>query len=599
VKLSDYVIRRVADLGVRHIFMLPGGGAMHLNDSVGRCPDIEFVCNLHEQASAIAAEAYARVTNNLGVALVTTGPGGTNAVTGVAGAWLDSTPCLFLSGQVKRADLKGNSGLRQLGVQEIDIVSIVSPITKYAVTITDPSRIRYEFDKAVYLAKEGRPGPVWLDIPLDIQAAAVEPTALEPFEPAPAPRQPHGHDLASKVADVIRRLNAAQRPVVLAGNGIRLAGAVEQFRRLLDRTDIPALTTWLGIDLLADDHPLFVGRPGAMAPRGANFALQNSDWLLVLGARLDMAMIGYAPDKLARGAARIMVDVDQHEIEKMGDCIDVPIRADASAFIDEFCRQADTVACVDRSAWHARCRDWKTRYPVVLPEHRAHTDGISAYAFSEALSEELAEGELIVPGSSGFASEIFLLVLKVKEGQRVFHNRGTGAMGFGLPAALGACLASGRRRTVSVDGDGGFQLNIQELATVARLQLPIKYFVINNNGFASIRASQRNYFGRLTGADATSGLLLPDICDVARGYGVRALRISDPQGLASQVRQVLDSAGPVVCDVVVLPDEERAPRLASRQRPDGSMASAPLEDLWPFLDRDELRANMIIPQLDG
>jgi acetolactate synthase-1/2/3 large subunit len=600
VKLSDYLIRFLVEEGVKHVFMLPGGGAMHLNDSLGGCPEIQYVCNLHEQACAIAAEAYARVGNNLGVALVTSGPGGTNAVTGVAAAWLDSTPCLFLAGQVKRADLKGDSGLRQLGVQEIDMVSIVRSITKYAVTVTDPQSIRCHLEKAVGLARAGRPGPAWVEIPLDVQAVSIEPDCLpglSAVERTLLTARPGGpvHD---PVAQAIEWLNAAKRPIVLAGNGIRLAGAEAKFLAFVQRLEIPVLTTRLGVDLIADDNPWLVGMPGGIAPRGANFALQNSDWLLILGARLDMALIAYAPDRLARAAKKIMVNIDPAEIGKLGRTIDLPVVADAGAFLDEFFRQSGSVSQKDRSDWIARCRHWKQAYPFVLPEHRRQESGISTYAFSEILSQELTGEDVVLPGNSGFCAEIFLTALRVKAGQRVFHNKGTGAMGFSQPAAIGACLASGGRRTVCVDGDGGFQLNIQELETVRRLNLPVKFFVINNAGFASIRSSQQNYFGRLTAADAASGLTLPDLLRVGEAYRLHAVRLTDPRTLAADVRAVLQAPGPSLCDVVVVPDEPREPRLASSQRADGSMVSRPLEDMYPLLTREEFLANMLVPPLE-
>ena len=598
IKLSDYVFRFVADLGVKHVFMVSGGGAMHLNDSLGRCPDIEFVCNLHEQASAMAAETYSKATNNLGVALVTTGPGGTNAITGVAGAWQDSTPCLFISGQVKRADMTGNRGVRQYGLQEIDIVSLVNPITKYAVTIMDPVTIRYHLEKAVYLAKSGRPGPVWIDIPLDVQASMIDQESLGGFDKKEVEQPFAKNDLEEKAAKAIELLNESERPLFLAGNGIRLAQAEGNFLRLIDRLGIPVETTWLAIDILPNSHPLFVGRPGSVAPRGANFALQNSDWLLTVGARLDTVLTGYAPDKLARTAKKIMVDIDPAEIRKMGAIIDVSVCTDAKSFILEFLKQSDRIKPKDRSAWMARCQEWKTKYPVILPEYRAQKGCVSTYYLSEILSEELKSDDLIVSGSSGAGIEIFLLVLKVKAGQRIFHTTALGPMGNGLPSTIGACLGGGRRRTVAVDGDGGFQLNIQELETVARLKLPIKFFVLNNQGYSSIRTSQHRYFGRLTGADATSGLTLPDIVKVASAYDLTTMRIVDQTDLREKIRAVLKSPGPVICDVMVAPDEPRAPSLSSMQRPDGSMVSKPLEDLWPFLDRQEFLTNMIIPPLD-
>jgi acetolactate synthase-1/2/3 large subunit len=598
MKVSDYLVDRVADLGVRHVFFVPGGAAMHLNDSLGGCSRLEFVANLHEQASAIAAEGYARVTNDLGVAMVTAGPGGTNAVTGVAGAWLDSSPVLFLSGQVKRADLKGDTGLRQLGVQEIDIVSIVRPITKYAVTITDPAQARFHFEKAIHLARSGRRGPVWLDVPLDVQASQIDPAGLAGYEPDEQNQEAGSERLPARVSRVLEMLDGAQRPVLLAGNGIRLAGAAALFRDLIDRIGIPVLTTWLGLDLLPDSHPLMIGRPGSVAPRGANFALQNADFLLSVGARLDMALTGYAHNRLARAARKVVVDIDPAEIRKLKTRIEEPIVSDAGAFLRQLDGQLGERPAPGWQSWVERCQRWKESYPVVLPEHRSRRDTVSTYAFSEALSEELAEGDVVVSGSSGSAIEIFLLAFRVKEDQRVFHNRGLGAMGFGLPHSIGACLASGRRRTVCVDGDGGFQFNIQELETVSRLDLPIKFFVLCNEGYSSIRTSQNRYFHRLVGADSSSGMTLPDLTKVASAFGLPTARISGGADLRRQIRHILAVKGPLVCEVASPADETRAPSLISTQRPDGSMVSKPLEDLWPFLDREEFRRNMIVEPLE-
>jgi acetolactate synthase-1/2/3 large subunit len=602
MKVSDYVVHFVAGLGVKHVFVLTGGGAMHLNDSLARCRNLEFVCNHHEQACAIAAESYAKATNNIGVAMVTTGPGGTNTLTGVAGAWLDSTPCLFISGQVKRADrmftANGSSlGLRQRGPQEIDIVSVVSPLTKYAATVTDPALLRFHLEKARYLALSGRPGPVWIDIPLDVQAMQIDENSLAGFTPEePIWSQTSG--LSHQVAEVITRLNRAERPLLLAGNGVRLAKAEKGFRQLVRSLGIPVETTWAAMDLLSHDDPLFVGRPGTLAPRGANFALQNCDFLLVIGSRMDLALSGWTPAHLARGAYKVFVDIDAAELAKFGNVIDAPICADAGVFIREMVAQSPAVLYQDRSPWRARCNDWKTRYPVVLQEHRQSEGPVSIYYLAEIISQEAGTEDQIVSGSSGTAVEIFLFAYPSKEGQRVIHTAGLGAMGFGLPASIGACLASGRRRTVCVDGDGGFQLNIQELATVAHLQLPIKFFILNNDGYAAIRGSQKSFFGEANiGCDRETGLTLPDVCKLAQAYGLATAAITDQADLRGQVRKVLDASGPVVCDVKVRIDEPRAPRVSSVQRPDGSFVSKPLEDLWPLLDREEFLANMIVPPL--
>lgn len=595
MKVSDYVGICLASLGVKHVFMLTGGGAMHLNDSFGHTPGLDYVCTLHEQSAAIAAEAYARVSENIGVALVTTGPGGTNAVTGVAAAWLDSTPCLFLSGQVKRADLSVGSGLRQRGVQEIDIVSIVRSITKYAVTVTDPESIRFHLEKAVYLAKDGRPGPVWIDIPLDVQAAKIEPTALAGFE-RPQPGATAPFDLAPSIEKTVEFLSVARRPILLVGNGIRLANAKPDLLRLVESMYIPVLTTRLGVDLLPYDHPMHVGMPGTIATRGANFALQNCDCLLVLGARLDMALIAYAPERLARGARKVMVNIDPLEISKLGASVDLAVVDDVGRFIRALRVRLDGQSRTDWQDWRVRCADWKQRYPLVLPEHRTGPE-ISVYAFSEALAGALAEDDLILPGSSGVACEIFLTAFRAKSGQRIFHNKGTGAMGFGPPASLGACLAGDRRRTICVDGDGGFQMNAQELETIRRLHLPIKFFVIDNGGYASIRASQDNYFKRLTGADASSQMTLPNVLEIARAYGLHAVDLADPACMSSTIIQALNCPGPVVCRVKTIEDEQRMPRVSSISKSDGSMESMPLEDMWPLLPRDEFLHNMIVSPL--
>jgi len=602
MKLSDYIIDVLVKHGVKHVFMLPGGGAMHLNDSLGkRGGEIEFVPVLHEQAASIAAEAYAKVTNKLGVAMVTSGPAGTNAVTGVAGAWLDSMPCLFISGQVKRADLKTGTSLRQLGSQEVDIVSIVQSITKYAVTITDPKDIRYHLEKALYLATYGRPGPVWVDIPLDVQATQIEPFELIPFSPEAVDCDNTKEKLRIRedIHKLIAMLQESKRPVLVAGNGIRIANAVEDFHRLLNVLNVPVLTTWLGMDLISEEDLLFAGRPGAIAPRGANFALQNADLMIVIGSRLDMAFTGYAHDNMAREAKKVIIDIDEAEIKKMNTKIHLPIVADAKVFILEFLNQLQRKNILwNFQPWVQRIQEWKKKYPIVLDEHR-HTAGrVSIYHFSETLAQQLPENSLIVSGSSGTAVELFLLAFAVKKGERIFHTRGLGSMGFALPAAIGACLAAGRKETICVDGDGGFQMNIQELAMVHYLQLPIKFFVLNNDGYASIRSSQQNYFQRLVAADKESGLGLPNLQKVAEAYGLATCCIDQQKDLGLQIRKVLAMKGPVLCEVMTLPEEQRKPRLSSMQRADGSMVSKPLEDLWPFLDREEFLSNMIIPVLE-
>ena len=610
MKLSDYVVSFIAEQGVKHVFLVVGGGAMHLNNSLADEKRLIPVCNLHEQASAIAAENYSKATNDMGVCLVTTGPGATNAVTGLAGAWLDSTPTLFISGQVKRPDRAFDSnnkplGMRQVGVQEVDIVSIVSPITKYAVTVLEPKEIRYHLEKAIYLARTGRPGPVWIDIPLDVQAAPIdEPARLPGFDPSElaslqASRITPG-DLKTQVGRILEKLNEAKRPMMLIGNGIRLSRAEAEMEQLLRLLDIPVEVTWLAIDLVADDDPLYVGRPGTIAQRGANFAIQNCDFLLTIGARLDRVVTGFSPEGFARAACKAMVDIDPTELNKMGSTIHFPICADAGEFMRAMLAQAPNVKKVDRSAWKRRCAEWRTRYPLVLPEHKVPDSRVSVYNFAEVISGVLNEGDFLISGSSGTGIELFLLAFRTKCRQRIFHTTALGAMGFGIPAAVGAGIVgatgTSRRNIVCVDGDGGFQFNIQELETIARLNLPVKFFVLNNDGYGSIRASQTAFFGGCRiGCDAATGQTLPDVRRVAEAYGIKTDLITSQRNLADEIRRVLATPGPVVCDVHIVLDEIRQPRLSSAQLPDGSFVSKPLEDLWPFLDREEFKANMLIP----
>jgi acetolactate synthase I/II/III large subunit len=609
IKLSDYVLQFVADQGVQHVFLVTGGGAMHLNASLAAEKRITPICNSHEQASAMCAESYAKAVNGLGVALVTTGPGGTNAVTGVAGAWLDSTPTIFLSGQVKRPDRMFDAvtgkplGMRQLGVQEIDIVSIVKPITKYAVVVVDPLEIRYELEKAHFLSLNGRPGPVWIDIPLDVQASPIpDPSTLRGFDASEHKAAMANANLKDEVRRVVEELQRSSRPLLFAGNGTRLARAEKQFSELRLLLDIPTVATWCAADLVPSDVPTFVGRPGNVAARGANFALQNCDFLLVLGARLDMAITGYAPQNLAREAHKVAVDIDPSELQKLYPHLQQPIISDCAAFLDELLVQLkvlkDPLNRSNWEEWNKRAADWKTRYGVVTDEHRKPEGLVSIFNLAEVIGTESKQEDKLVSGSSGSGIEIFLLACPTRSGQRIFHTAGLGAMGYGLPMSIGVCIGSGGRQTILVDGDGGFQFNIQELETVRRLQLPIKFFVLNNDGYASIRASQKAYFGEAQiGADTATGLTIPNLSKIAASYDIPAVVIEDQSNLREEVRRILAMPGPVMVDVRVIPDEVRAPRLQSYQKPDGSFVSKPLEDMFPFLSREEFLANMIVKPL--
>jgi acetolactate synthase-1/2/3 large subunit len=586
-KLSDYVVARLAE-EVRHVFFLPGGGCMHLVDSLRREERLTPVVCLHEQAAAVAADAYSQYTGRMGAALVTAGPGSTNAITGVAASWIDSIPVLFISGQAKSTELIADWHVRQMGIQEVDIVSLVGPITKYAATVRDPAEITLHLDEALYRCRAGRPGPVWLDIPLDVQGAlidATEPGDREPDRPAEVSAALDGW-----VSSTLGLIACARRPIVLAGNGIRLAGATADFVSWAERAGIPILTTWKAADLVPEEHPLYVGRPGSIGQRGANFALQNADLLIALGARMDLAQVGFDYPGFAPRARKVIVDVDGSEIAKLGFPVDVAAVTDAADFLTGLLQSAEPWH--DEEGWLARCVAWRRRYPIAPDGTRGPDATVDTYALIDVLSELLEPDDVLVPGSSGSCAEITMQAFRVKAGQRVLNSPGLGSMGFGLPASIGAAVASGRR-VVAVIGDGGLQHNIQELETLRRLGLPVKVFVLDNDGYASIRASQRNHFDGFLAADPASGLTLPRIAAVAEAYGLRTFQVDSGAGLEEAVGRVLGAPGPAVCVLRVDPDLATQPRLSTTVAPDGHITSRPLEDLWPFLDRDELAANML------
>ncbi len=595
-RVADFIADFVASLGVKQVFLLPGGGAMYLVDAVGKCPGLEVVACLHEQAAAISAEAYARINENLGVAMVTTGPGATNAITAVAGAWIESVPMMVISGQVKRADMLRGAPLRQKGVQEVDIVKIVKSITKYAVTVERPEDIRIEMEHASYLARSGRAGPVWIDVPLDVQGAPIEPGNLPGWQGEAQVAEPR--NFSGEIEQLRQLLEQAERPLLLAGHGVRLAGAAKEFRELAEKLGIPVVTTWNALDLLPYDHPLLVGRPGVVALRAPNFAVQNCDLLISIGSRLDNIITAYNPRGFARSARKVVVDVDRSEIEKLDMDISLAVEADAKAFLNAW-QHAATLPHAGWAAWKARCAGWKRRYPVNDGAPFPTSGPISHYQLMDALSDALPENTVVSTGSSGLAVEAFYTIFRNKSGQRVFLTSGLGAMGYGLPAAIGACFAAERQPMVAIESDGSLQLNIQELATLKAFNLPICLIVMNNEGYASIRNTQRNYFkGRFVGTGPEAGLLLPDLEKVAATYDLPFLRIADASELKSKLQQALSQPSPLLVDVKLIPNETLAPKVSALPQPDGSMVSMPLEDMTPLLPLDTLKAEMMV-ELSG
>lgn len=592
MRVADYLMSHLASIGIDHVFVLPGGGAMHLNDGLACEPRITAVPCHHEQACGIAAEAWGRVTGKFGVAMVTTGPGATNLITPVAGAWIESVPMLIISGQVKRADLLQNRPLRQGGVQEVDIVPIVRSITKYAVTVQDPATIRYHLERALHEMQDGRSGPVWLDIPLDVQAAQIDPAELAGYTPE-AKAQPN---LDEPIQRTLALLGAAERPLILAGHGVRLAGAAKRFLELAEKLDIPVVTTWNALDLIPWAHPLCVGRPGVVALRAANFAVQNCDLLISIGCRLDNIITAYNPKGFARAARKIVVDVDPEEIAKLDMDIDLRLPVDAGTFIDSLAAYTGLLPEKDRSPWHQRCADWKQRYAVGEGKPFDTEGPISHYHFVSALSDAAPPDTLVSTGSSGLGVEAFYTAFRNKPGQRVFLTSGLGAMGYGLPAAIGACLAGNLRPMIAVESDGSLQLNLQELATLKAQNLPICLVIMNNGGYCSIRNTQRNYFEeRYLGIDPASGLWLPDLERIAAVYNLPFVRVTDAHTIDSALKDALALPRPCLIDVRLMKDETLAPKSAAIPQTDGSMMSMPLEDMSPLLPLDQLRAEMLIP----
>jgi len=594
MKLSDFVFEFIKGLGLKDVFVLPGGGAMHLVDSLGKS-GMNYVCMLHEQGASIASEAYSQYTQNFGVALVTTGPGGTNAITGCASAWLDSVPCVFISGQVKRPDLAIERGVRQFGFQEINIVDIVRPITKYAEVVLNPLEIKLHLEKAIYLAKSGRPGPVWIDIPLDVQAEDIDVSMLKGFEYRD---KKDFVDLGEQVGELIEMINRSKCPVALIGNGARISGVLNELVEFLASHNIPIQTTWKTIDAIEDDNPLYAGRPGLVANRYANLTLQNADLVISFGSRLDLGITAYNHRYFGRAAKKAVIDIDEKEINKLNMDIDLAICADLRDVFNSLKRLSDRINVDKRDDWLEAIAKWKQKYSIKAEFGDRLYSKLTDYLLIDLLSDLLGEGDLLVPGSSGACSERTMQAFRVKKGIRIINSPSLGSMGFGLPASIGACIASGRRRTICINGDGGFVMNIQELEVVRRLNLPIKFFVLNNDGYGSIRGTQERHFGRYTASTPDSGMTLPNISAVARAFGIRTIKADDYKTLRERVEEVLNTDGPVLCEVFVDKDTETIPRVSSKMLKNGKMVSLPMEDMYPFLDRDELKREMFVDLLE-
>jgi len=563
---------------------------MHLNDAVGRT--IPFICHHHEQASAMAAEGYARTLGSLAVVVVTTGPGGTNTITGVLGQWTDSVPVLYISGQVKQSttvascpDIK----LRQLGDQEADIISLVKPITKFAEVITKAEDTPRLLHNAISSALFGRPGPVWLDVPMDVQGAFFDESIIST---SLAPQQ-NAFDihLASNGIEKVRNLiMSSQRPVFVCGHGIRIARALPIFEKITTCLRMPLLTTFNGFDIVASDNPLSVGRIGTIGNRAGNFALQNADLVLSVGSRNNIRQISYNWDNFAQGAKKVVVDIDEAELSKPTLKPDIAVHCDAKYFLERLYATLETETLPDWSMWLAWCIEKKYRYPTVLTDYFKQTGSVHPYVFMQALSELLDENAIVVTGN-GTASVAYFQSAVVKKEQRIIWNSGCASMGYDVPAAIGASLASGGKKVVCLAGDGSIQMNIQELATIRHYNLPICIFVLNNAGYSSIKQSQDNAFGRRFGCDRCTGVGLPDIVPIARAYGFDTDSIASHADMRDKIMHSLQSTAPYLCEVKLPADYFFAPKVASERLPDGRFISKPLDDMYPFLERSEYENN--------
>lgn len=587
IKVSDYVMQYIAKLNVKHVFCVTGGGAMHLNNSLGNSTALTGIFMLHEQGASIAAEAYARINEGYGCCLVTSGPGATNALTGLVGAYIDSIPVLYIAGQAKRDDLVGNQQIRQFGIQEVDSVSMAWKYAKYAVRIKNPEDIRYELEKASFIAKEGRPGPVWIEIPLDIQASQVDENTLKGY------RDDNGNTYEAEDEDVletIRLMNQSAKPVLMLGHGIRLGHAVEEARVLYETLGIPVLTSWNGVDLIEEEHPLYFGRPGAVGQRAANLIQQGADFVLTIGTRLNLLSTGYNYDSFLKRAVHVMVDIDEHEMNKKSVHPQLKIACDAKSFIQKMLFYKDKIKTVDRKSWLLHCRNISEKYPVCIPQQAARSGFISTYDLIKEISGQMQNTDIYQFTSSGTSVDIAMKVFQIKWGQRAFLTKGLAAMGYDVPACIGSCIASGKKRTVCVTGDGSVVMNMQELEVIKRLKLPVKLFVVDNQGYSMIYTSQNNNFkGHLTGCTAEDGLTLPDMNKIANAFGITDMHIDNEKDLSDIVKKVLEYDGPVICTVKADIRQQVLPKQTSYMREDGQMASRPLEDMSPLLEREELK----------
>lgn len=590
MKVSDYVFEFISNLGVKKVFCVTGGGAMHLNNSLGLSKQLEGVFMLHEQGASVAAEAYARITEGYGVCLVTSGPGATNAITGLCGAYMDSIPVIFISGQAKVADLVGDQGIRQFGIQEVNIISMVKPYAKYAVQITNPAKIKYELEKASAIAVSGRPGPVWLDIPLNVQATDIDISILENYKDSFTRIKPQ----ESQMAELLEGFNRSKRPAIVLGNGVRLAHAAEKARDLVETLNAPTFVSWNGVDLIEEDHPLYYGRPNIVGHRSANIILQNADFVLTIGTRLSLLNTGYNFEGYLKNAYHAMVDIDENEMNKKSLHPQLKMVCDAGEFIDGMMEKLKGNAKTERPEWIAYCNEMRERFPVRTKEQEPRDGYVSVYKLYDVLSRYMTSSDIYQFTSSGTSVDIGMKVLRLKKNQRAFLNKSMAAMGYDIPACVGSCIGAGGKRTICVTGDGSAAMNMQELEVIHRLNLPVKLFIIDNGGYSMIWHSQSgNFKGHLTGCTIESGLTLPDMKKISDAFGIPSAYLSEDKDIETVVKEVLEQEGPTVCVVKADIQQKVLPKQRNFMNEKGQMESAPIHDMAPTLLPEELQECMI------
>jgi acetolactate synthase I/II/III large subunit len=597
IRLADYVFEKISEYTDK-IFLVTGGGAMHLNDAIGRNHNLKYICCHHEQAASMAAESYSRLSGRLGVVNVTTGPGGINALNGVFGAWVDSVPMLVVSGQVKRETCMQtynlNGQLRQLGDQEADIISMVSTITKYSVFVDNPNDIKYHLEKAIHLALNGRPGPCWLDIPIDVQATLIEPERLKGYDVEIEEKQIEQELLDEQIQLLLQKIQESERPVIYAGHGIHLSRTNEKFFEFINSLQIPVVTAWNSNDLLPDAHPLYAGRPGIIGNRAGNFAVQNSDLVIVLGSRLNIRLVSYNWENFAREAYKVGVDIDAAELNKPTCKFDLKIVSDLRIFFSLFAKAVKGTQLILKTNWLDWCKQRLEKYPVCLPEYWDLKENVNPYCFVDELSNHLVENE-IVACADGTACVVTFQGIKVKAGQRIFHNSGCASMGYDLPAAIGAYFANeSAERIICIAGDGSIMMNLQELQTISGNKLPVQIFILNNKGYHSIRQTQHNFFkDNIIGCGIDSGLNFPSFEKIAYAFDLPYFSIKNHQELKSDLKNIMQTKGAFICEILLDLNQEFSPKLSSKKLPDGTMISSPLEDMYPFLSTDELKSNIL------